>query len=631
MLKGSGSSRRFSHGWGLAALAVGLPFLVYLATLYPGVGDRRGSGDSIEFQLVGRVLTIPHEPGYPQYVLLSHLWSLLPLPFSLASKINLLSATFSVGAGLFLWGSARLLSGSRIASVLATWFVLLTPSVWLLSTQAEVYSLHLLWVSAVLWAALHWFDTGQERFLVALFFFYALSFGNHLTMITLLPALIFLVMSKDSKVILRWQNWCWGTLAIGVGLLQYGLLIWRSNRPHPALIPSFPTQASPSELLDYVTGGQFVERHFLKTGMESLLPRLWDTILHSFNELTLVFMAFCGVGFYLGMRRHRPQTVFLALVAGSILAFAAAYSIKDSLLYTMPAWLCFGILGAVGIAEVLQKGHRWRLRIVAALVILLTLLTGLRAVPMRVTENPYDQSAVIAAADAGSGILVAGRRRRARLLGLYYQYGEAIEKASLLDFRSLQQVLATGLEDSNNQILYFRDEKTARKLDRSFIDYSQLSSPSSELKIWVTRSQEPLERLELRPLKSGSVAVSLRERSLHLLGKQTLHLFLISAIDRRSKGYLPIDTEEVLDWPQRLQEALNVATPGDFVLLIAPRLGDENLTRVADLLESRGVDFLPNPPARRHTIAWWQVGGDLGGLTLLYDLAADVVLELDDP
>ena len=631
MLKGSGSSRRFTFSWGLATLAVGLPFLVYLATLYPGVGDRRGSGDSIEFQLVGRVLSIPHEPGYPQYVLLSHLWSYLPLPLSLASKINLLSAVFSAGAGLFLLSSASLLSGSRTASVLATWFVLLTPSVWLLSTQAEVYSLNLLWVSAVLWAALHWFDTGQQRFLVALFFFYALSFGNHLTMITLLPALIFLVLYKDSRVVFRWQNWLWATLAIGAGLLQYGLLIWRTNHPHPARVPRFPSQASSSELLDYVTGGQFVERHFLKAGIESWLHRLWDSIFHSFNELTFVFMALCGLGFYLGMRRHRPQTVFLASVAGSILAFAAAYSIKDSLLYTMPAWLCFGILGAVGIADVSQRAHRWRKHIVTALVILLTLLTGFRALPMRVKENPYDQSAVISAADPGSGILVAGRRRRARLLGLYYQYGESIGKASLLDFRSLEEVLATGLEDSNNQTLYFRDKKTARKLDRLSIDYSLLSGPSSEPTIWVTKSQEPLEKLELRPLQSGSVAVTLRDRSLHLLGRQTLHLFLISAADKRSKGYLPIDTEVVLDWPQRLQEALEVATPGDFVLLIAPRLGEETLSGVASVLESRGAGFLPTPPSERHTIAWWRVGGDPEDLTLLSDLAEEIVLELDSP
>ena len=100
----------------------------------------------------------------------------------------------------------------------------------------------------VLWAALEWYRTGGQRLLVALFFFYALSFGNHLTMITLLPALILLILAKDAKVILRWQNWIWALLAIVAGVLQYGLLLWRSYNPHPALLPRFPLRAGVGEL-----------------------------------------------------------------------------------------------------------------------------------------------------------------------------------------------------------------------------------------------------------------------------------------------------------------------------------------------------------------------------------------------
>ena len=80
MLKGLSSNRASPVRLGPAMLAVGLPLLAYLLTVYPGVGDRQGTGDAIEYQLVGRILSIPHEPGYPQYVLLSHLWSYLPLP-----------------------------------------------------------------------------------------------------------------------------------------------------------------------------------------------------------------------------------------------------------------------------------------------------------------------------------------------------------------------------------------------------------------------------------------------------------------------------------------------------------------------------------------------------------------------
>lgn len=47
----------------------------YLATLLPGIGY---SGDTIKFQYLGHVLGIPNAPGYPLYLMLNHVMSLLP-------------------------------------------------------------------------------------------------------------------------------------------------------------------------------------------------------------------------------------------------------------------------------------------------------------------------------------------------------------------------------------------------------------------------------------------------------------------------------------------------------------------------------------------------------------------------
>ena len=72
----------------------------YLSTLLPGIGY---SGDTIKFQYLGKVLGIPHAPGYPLYLVLNHLFvSFFPFG-SLAYKVNLLSAIYALGACLVLF------------------------------------------------------------------------------------------------------------------------------------------------------------------------------------------------------------------------------------------------------------------------------------------------------------------------------------------------------------------------------------------------------------------------------------------------------------------------------------------------------------------------------------------------
>ena len=60
----------------VAALSVTLAaFLVFRSTMYPGLVP---FGDSPKFQFVGAVWGVPHNPGYPLYIVISHLFSELP-------------------------------------------------------------------------------------------------------------------------------------------------------------------------------------------------------------------------------------------------------------------------------------------------------------------------------------------------------------------------------------------------------------------------------------------------------------------------------------------------------------------------------------------------------------------------
>ena len=77
----------------------------------PTEGTRRG--------LVGRVLGVAHNPGYPLYVLLTHAFSYLPIG-SLAYRINLFSAllgALTVGLAFLIarrLGCRRIIAAARL-------------------------------------------------------------------------------------------------------------------------------------------------------------------------------------------------------------------------------------------------------------------------------------------------------------------------------------------------------------------------------------------------------------------------------------------------------------------------------------------------------------------------------------
>ena len=267
-----------------AGLALGVPAALYSATVFPGLGGRFGIGDALQFQYLGTVLGVAHEPGYPQYVLLSFVWSHLPLPISLAAKINLLSAVCALVAGALFFYVARLVSRSSVAAVLALWAVLLGFDIWSASTQAEVYALNLTWVAAVICTAFLWTTTLNRKWLVALLFAYALSFGNHLTMITLLPAMVFLVLTRDPRVLLDLRMVLAGALAVVLGLAQYGLMLWRSFNPHPTLPRRFPRDATLGDLANYISGSYFFDTHFLRD--TALVGRIAEAASHGAAQLT---------------------------------------------------------------------------------------------------------------------------------------------------------------------------------------------------------------------------------------------------------------------------------------------------------------------------------------------------------
>ncbi|HTU59189.1 MAG TPA: DUF2723 domain-containing protein, partial [Polyangiales bacterium] len=179
--------------WLLLAVTV-----LYVTTLFPGVGGRINGGDSAKFQFIGLIGGIGHPPGSPLYLMLNALWVRLPLPCSPALRVTLLSLVFGLITLLVLGRALSRSFGVRVA-VCGVIALALGPLYWTLATEAELYTLSAAIVAASCGAALHFDRTGDSRALFACAALALLGCTNHLTSMMLLPAAAYAVWAARSS------------------------------------------------------------------------------------------------------------------------------------------------------------------------------------------------------------------------------------------------------------------------------------------------------------------------------------------------------------------------------------------------------------------------------------------------
>src|SRR5919106_4764158 len=162
---------------------------IYLATLAPTTAF----WDTSEYIAAAKVLGIPHPPGNPLFVIMAHVFGLLPLAASYAERINLFAAvTSAAAAGLWFLVAERWLRGivrerwARYAAAFGGVLVGATMwTVWNQSTVNEkVYTVSLFFMALVTWLAVHWGDDEpgphRDRWLILIAYLLALTSTNHM-------------------------------------------------------------------------------------------------------------------------------------------------------------------------------------------------------------------------------------------------------------------------------------------------------------------------------------------------------------------------------------------------------------------------------------------------------------------
>ena len=236
--------RGLSHRAGFV-IAVALPLLVYVPNLSPYVGR----ADTFEFQVTALRLGIAHPTGYPLYVLLGKLFTLLPFG-TLAWKVNLTSAVCAAGAAGLVYLLIYRITKHPTIAVLTALALAWSSTVWSQAVVAEVYALNLLFVAGALWLALDILEgRSLPRTLWRAALLMGLSLSNHITMVMLIPALGLACLLRWPRLSLRDWLKAVGLFALGLAVYAYIPLRW------PALHEG--QWMSLAEFLAYITGRQF--------------------------------------------------------------------------------------------------------------------------------------------------------------------------------------------------------------------------------------------------------------------------------------------------------------------------------------------------------------------------------------
>src|SRR6266511_2942414 len=187
----------------MAACVAAGALLLYLLTLAPTTQF----WDTSEYIAAAYSLGIPHPPGNPLFVLMAHVWGLIPLVSGYAERVNLFAAlTSAVSAGCwFLVGERwlrsfvparwpRRLAALAGAIVSATAFTVWNQSV----VNEKVYTLSLLSIALILWLIVRWDDQpagdAHDHHLLLIIYLLALTATNHMMGVLVGPVVMVLLL-----------------------------------------------------------------------------------------------------------------------------------------------------------------------------------------------------------------------------------------------------------------------------------------------------------------------------------------------------------------------------------------------------------------------------------------------------
>lgn len=361
-------------------------FIIYLFTLAPSVVQI----DSGELTAVQATLGIAHPTGYPLFTMIGYLFSLIPLPFSKIFQLNILAAIYcSIGVGVFTYTIKYCLDNilvfrkknlskesakkekkkskeqstekqieipenfKLITAVFGGLSLAFSRTFWFQSTSVEVYSLHLLLITLIIFfllkAYVKSFENDKLSNWLLFAFFLALGFTNHLTTLMILPGTAYLYFSRY-----KFNSASFKKLALMIVLFIVVLVIIYSYLPLRASQNPILNWGNPIDwerIYRHVTGRQY--QVWLFTSFDSAgkqFSHFWNILPFEF----FIGLLFVLIGLIVSLFRSKTLGLFILISFLFTLFYSINYDIHDIDSYFLLAFIMLAFFSSFGALKILE-------------------------------------------------------------------------------------------------------------------------------------------------------------------------------------------------------------------------------------------------------------------------------------
>jgi len=220
----------------LGLLVFLVSFVVYFMTMAPTVSF----WDCGEFIATSYILGIPHPPGYPLFMLIGRIFTLLPIASQIAVRVNIisvLSSALTVALSYLLivrivqgWLASdsfwnRL--GKYVGGVVGSLLVAFSYSFWFNAVEAELFGATMFLSILLIYLGLLWVEKREspkaDILLVLVSYLGFLSLGIHMTVFLVMPVVFLLVLFYDKSKLTDFRFWITG---IVLSLVMFAPLEW---------------------------------------------------------------------------------------------------------------------------------------------------------------------------------------------------------------------------------------------------------------------------------------------------------------------------------------------------------------------------------------------------------------------
>ncbi len=324
--------------------AIGLIVLtLYLLTLSAHVGE----ADTFEFQVIMPQWGIAHPTGYPLFVTLGKLFSLLPLG-SMAFRLNVLSALIGTLAAWMIYRLIVRLTSDRLAAALAALALAASVVFWSQAIVIEVYGLNALLVTLTVWWLVRLSqepDVSRQAWLVcALALTMGLALSHHLDSAILFAPLALTLMITRPR--LAWKSWLVALGCFLAGLTPWLFIYFRWPALHNG---QWMTVA---EWLAWITGQRFGGALNLTLWND---PTRWGIMLRlSLAQFGWIGAVLAVLGALIVLYRYRRIALIMLITFAGYFFFGLVYNVPDVSVFVIPVFLIMAIWIGVAISAIVQ-------------------------------------------------------------------------------------------------------------------------------------------------------------------------------------------------------------------------------------------------------------------------------------